>query len=195
MLLISTERVARKEQHSHAHSLLGEGLRAFGVGYVDGVTPVIFGEHGKPSLAEHPGLRYNISHADGIMAVVISEFECGIDCEPVRAYRPNVMKRVFGEAEREAVNSAPEAERDLMFFRLWTLKEAYVKALGAGLTFPLREAEFALEGDKILTKLSGCTFTQYVINNEFTVSVCEISDSNAPHMSFKLQTSDTHIVI
>lgn len=195
MLLISTERVARKEQHSHAHLLLGEGLKTFGIKYVDGVTPVVFGEHGKPSLAERPELRYNISHADGITAAVISEFECGIDCEPVRAYRPNVMKRVFGKAEQAAINSAPEGERDLLFFRLWTLKEAYVKALGAGLTLPLREAEFTFEGGRILTGLSDCVFTQYVINNEFTVSVCEISDSNAPHISFELQTSDTHIII
>ena len=156
-------------------------MKEFGVDYVMGVTPVTLGEHGKPSLAEHPEVHYNISHADGIAAVTVSEFECGVDCERIRAYRPSVLGRCFGEDERRAVEAAPESERNLMFFRLWTLKEAYVKALGRGLSFPLRQAEFAFEGDEILTGLSGCAFTQYVVNGEFAVSVCELTDSRKQH--------------
>lgn len=173
-MLISIAQVPTGEQHRHAHSLLSKALKGFGIDYVPDVTPVIRGEHGKPSLAELPEVRYNISHADGIAAVIVSEFECGIDCERIRAYRPSVLKRCFCEEERSAVEAAPECERNLMFFRLWTLKEAYVKALGRGLSFPLREAVFAFEGDEILTELSEWAFNQYVIGNEFIVSVCKI---------------------
>lgn len=180
MVLISTEQVPKAEQHRHAHSLLSKALKEFGIDYIPDVTPVVFGEHGKPSLAEHPEAHYNISHADGIAAAAVLEFECGIDCERVREYDPRVMKRVCTQVEQAAINSAPEAERGLMFFRLWTLKEAYVKALGKGLSFPLRDAEFAFEGDEILTELSG-EFTQYIVNGEFVAAVCELSDKREPN--------------
>ena len=190
MILISTERVLKNEQHSHAHSLLSRALKELGIDYVPNVTPIVFGAHGKPSLAERPDVHYNIAHADGIAAVAVSEFECGIDCERVREYDPRVMKRVCAQAEQALINAAPEAERGMLFFRLWTLKEAYVKALGRGLSFPLREAEFAFAGDEILTPLSGCAFTQYVVNSEFIATVCELSDKHKPHKLHRVQTSD-----
>ena len=190
MILISTEQVPKAEQHSHAHSLLSRALKEFGIAYVAGETTVVFGEHGKPSLAEHPEVNFNISHADSIAAVVVSKNECGIDCERVRAYDPRVMKRVCTEAEQAAINSAPESERDMLFFRLWTLKEAYVKALGRGLSFPLREAEFAFSGNEILSELAGCAFSQYVINGEFVAAVCELSAKHERHKMHYLQISD-----
>lgn len=180
MVLISTERVPVSEQHRHAHSLLSRALKELGIEYIPDVTSVVFGEHGKPSLAEHPEAHYNISHADGIAAVVVAEYECGIDCERVREFDPRVMKRICTQAEQAAICSAPEAERELMFFRLWTLKEAYVKALGKGLSFPLRDAGFAFEGDEILTELSGA-FTQYIVNGEFVAAVCGLSDKREPN--------------
>ena len=189
MILISTEQVPKAEQHTHAHALLSRALKEFGTAYILGETPLVFGEHGKPSLSERPEVHFNISHADGIAAAVVSENECGIDCERVRAYDPRVMKRVCTEAEQAAISSAPEDERDLLFFRLWTLKEAYVKALGKGLSFPLRKAEFAFDGDKILTELS-CAFTQYVINNEFAVAVCELSSGHGQNKMLCIKAAD-----
>ena len=190
MILISTENVPKAEQHGHAHSLLSLALKKFGIAYTLGDTPVVYGECGKPSLAEHPEIHFNISHADGIAAVTVSEHECGIDCERVRAYDQRVMKRVCTAAEQAAISSAPENERDMLFFRLWTLKEAYVKALGKGLSFPLRKAAFMFEGDEILTELSGCAFSQYVINGEFAAAVCELSAKHRQYRLHYLQVSD-----
>lgn len=181
MLLISTEKVPRAEQHSHAHSLLSRALREYGIVYVMGTTPVVCGEHGKPSLAERSDVHYNISHADGIAAVAVSGCECGVDCERVREFDPRIMKRVCRDTERAMLEAAPENERGLLFFRLWTLKEAYVKALGCGLSFPLRNAAFEFEDGRIRTELSGCTFAQYTIGSEFVVSVCELSKARGSH--------------
>lgn len=181
MILFSTERVPASEQHRHTHALLSRALKEFGIEYVPDETPVVYGEHGKPSLAEHPEVHFNISHADGIAAVAVSEFECGIDCERVREYDPRVMKRVCSEAEQAMINAAPETERNMLFFRLWALKEAYVKALGKGLSFPMIEAEFAFEGVEILTELQGCVFTQYIVNGGYVAAVCEMSNACKPH--------------
>lgn len=175
MFAISLYEMDRKAQHIHAHKLLRECLKPFGIDY-DDFTPIIRGKYGKPFLKGNPEVHFNISHANGIAACIVSERECGIDCERVREFHPNVMKRAFTEAERELVMSSPQDERDLMFFRLWTLKEAYIKMIGKGLSFPLNEAEFAFDGEMIVNDLRGCIFRQYIIKESFVVSICERVD-------------------
>jgi 4'-phosphopantetheinyl transferase len=110
---------------------------------------------------------------------MVSDRECGIDCENVRDFRPNVMKRAFSEKEREMVEKAPENEKNLLFFRLWTLKEAYVKALGVGISYPMDTAEFSFDGENIITDIENCRFRQFILKNgSFVVSVCEINNGD-----------------
>ncbi len=174
MLMISIKDMDKNELHAHAHRLLRECLIPLGIDYGED-TPVIKGKMGKPSLEGRPDIHYNLSHAKGIAACIVSEKECGIDCENVREYRPNIMRRAFSESERQLVESASPEERDLMFFRLWTLKEAYVKAIGIGISYPLNEAEFSFRGEEIVTELKDCRFRQYIIcGGKYVVSVCEL---------------------
>ena len=174
MLMISIKDMDKRELHSHTHRVLRECLRPFGIEYTED-TPVIKGRMGKPSLAEHPHIHYNLSHANGIAACMVSDCECGIDCENVRDFRPNVMKRVFSDKEREMVENAPASDKSLLFFRLWTLKEAYVKAIGTGIAFPMDTASFSFSGNRIVTDIESCRFRQYIIGSgKFVVSVCEI---------------------
>lgn len=176
MLLISIMDIDKKQQHSHAHALLRECLKRRDIAYTED-TPTVRGDLGKPSLAEHPEVHYNLSHANGIAACIVSDRECGIDCEQVREYRPNVLKRAFSERERQLIEDTPPEQRDLMFFRLWTLKEAYVKAIGIGISYPLTEAEFSFDGNRIVTDIGGYSFRQYLIRDgRFVVSVCEQKD-------------------
>ena len=173
MLLISIMDIDKKQQHSHAHALLRECLKRRNIVYSE-KTPVVKNSLGKPSLAEHPEVHYNLSHANGIAACIVSGNECGIDCEKVREYRANVLRRAFSVRERELIENTPAEQRDLMFFRLWTLKEAYVKAIGVGISYPLDTAEFDFEDGKIITDIEGYDFRQYLINGgKFVVSVCE----------------------
>ncbi len=173
MLMISIKDIPKSEQHNHAHRLLRECLRPLNIVYCEG-TAITKNKYGKPSLVEYPEIKYNISHADGISACIISHSECGIDCENVREYRPNVMKRAFSENEKNMILSAPESQRDLLFFRLWTLKESYIKAIGMGLSFPLNQANFDFENNKITSNINGFRFRQYIIRDgKFIVSICE----------------------
>jgi len=173
MLAISIKDVQKKEQRTHAHNLLRECLKVCGIDYIQDKTPVVRNEHGKPSLKDYPEIHYNMSHADGITACMLSDSECGIDCENVRQYRPNVVKRVFSESEKILLENTPENERDLLFFRLWTLKEAYVKAIGTGISYPMNTAEFSFEGKHIATNIKGFKFKQYILKNKkYVVSIC-----------------------
>ena len=173
MLMISIMDIDKKQQHVHAHTLLRECLKPLKIAYNE-ETVIVKNDLGKPSLAEFPEVHYNLSHANGIAACIVSGNECGIDCEQVREYRKNVLRRAFSEQEILLVESAPEELRDLMFFRLWTLKEAYVKALGIGISYPLNTAEFSFSGDRIVSEIEGYSFRQYIIKGgRFVVSVCE----------------------
>lgn len=98
---------------------------------------------GKPLLQLEPGeidLRFNLSHSDGLalLAVAVGR-EVGVDIERVDE-RTEVMKlarRFFAPEEVTALEALPPSARFEGFFRYWTLKEAYIKALGAGLSVAL----------------------------------------------------------
>lgn len=172
MLIISLKELPHSGQHEYAHKLLGSCLKACGIEYSEN-TRITIGEYGKPSLTDYPSVHYNVSHADGITVCLVSGNECGADAEKIRPYRPNVIKRAFSESEKALIENAPESERDLLFFRLWTLKESYVKALGIGVSYPMKTAEFSFDGDEIVTNIKGYGFKQYVIDGRFVAAVCE----------------------
>jgi 4'-phosphopantetheinyl transferase len=111
--------------------------------------------HGRPEIsvpAVAPGLRFNLSHADGmIVCLVARNLEVGVDVEdPARAVEYlNIGRRFFSAAEFAALASVPEDGRGERFFELWTLKESYIKARGLGLSLPLSAFSFHLGGERI----------------------------------------------
>ncbi|MBQ8122200.1 MAG: 4'-phosphopantetheinyl transferase superfamily protein [Ruminococcus sp.] len=167
MLLISLKNVEKGGQHAHAHRLLRQCLRPLGIDYREEL--LARGEHGKPYLPDFPKAHFSLSHAEGIAACMVEDRECGIDCEGVRPLRPGVLRRAFSPEEQALVGSAED--RDLMFFRLWTLKEAYIKALGIGLSYPLKEARFHISPDGTVSGPEGFLYRQYLIRGRFVVSL------------------------
>jgi 4'-phosphopantetheinyl transferase len=91
----------------------------------------------------HPDLRgaglfFNLSHTDRLVACVLSSFPfTGIDVELSTKPHFAVMPQVFVEAEIRFVQSQPTLrERLKAFYRLWTRKEAVMKATGQGFSLP-----------------------------------------------------------
>ena len=97
------------------------------------------GEHGRPEIEKPsapPGLRFNLSHTRGrIVVLVHGAVDAGVDVERLgRVDDPAALsRRFFAPAENASLSSLTPPERDAYFTRLWTLKEAYVKARGLGL--------------------------------------------------------------
>lgn len=103
---------------------------------------------GKPWLPDHPSLQFNLSHS-GDMALlgVALAHPIGVDIEAVRAMpdAAAIATRFFAAGECDALAALPEGERTPAFFRCWTRKEAYVKALGTGLATPLDSFRVSLD--------------------------------------------------
>lgn len=103
---------------------------------------------GRPELAPGtaaPPLRFNLSHAHGLVALAVrTGGEIGVDVEDATRDVLEDVERYFSPAEIIALRSLPEERRRDRFFDYWTLKEAFLKAHGEGLSLPLDA--FTLEG-------------------------------------------------
>lgn len=98
-----------------------------------------YGAHGKPALdgkITDSNLRFNLSHSAGIALIAIARGrEVGVDVECIKQSiaGPEIAERFFSSAEVHALRRLPQAQQQGAFFAGWTRKEAYIKAIGAGL--------------------------------------------------------------
>jgi 4'-phosphopantetheinyl transferase len=100
------------------------------------------GEFGKLSLAadyKPVDLHFNLSHSDGIALFVFARGrEVGVDLERVRSLAGDqIANHFFSLNEISTLQKFPSSQRLEVFYRLWTSKEAYLKARGQGLQIPL----------------------------------------------------------
>ena len=111
-----------------------------------------YSEHGKPALAashRRPELQFNLSHTQGrVLLAICGQRAIGVDIERVREdFNPlEIAARFFSSSEQQALTSLPEAEQRPAFFRCWTRKEAFLKARGHGLSFPLERFDVSIGG-------------------------------------------------
>lgn len=108
--------------------------------------------HGKPYVARPAGamsLSFNVSHTRGLVACAVArDLPLGVDVERCdrRADLAGLANQLFAASERARFEALPAADARDYFFSIWTLKEAYVKALGVGLSHPLESVAFELDG-------------------------------------------------
>jgi 4'-phosphopantetheinyl transferase len=102
-------------------------------------------EHGKPRLGAAfagSGIRFSATHSEELALVAVArDRELGVDLERVRSLTTAdaIADRWFARAERRHLQALPEADRLVAFYAHWTLKEAFAKARGLGLTMPPRD--------------------------------------------------------
>jgi 4'-phosphopantetheinyl transferase len=126
----------------------GRGILRVLVGAYTATPPaaVEFGhtDHGKPYLAGHAarpdGLRFNMTNAEdlGLFAFAGGR-DLGVDLENLKPMPDalSIATRFFSAPENQVFATVGEIEREHAFFTCWTRKEAYVKAVGEGLSMPL----------------------------------------------------------
>ncbi|HZC59950.1 MAG TPA: 4'-phosphopantetheinyl transferase superfamily protein [Chthoniobacterales bacterium] len=130
---------------------LSRGALRILLGYYLGRPPneikLICGPKGKPALKDSSRIRFNVSHS-GQMALYAFTLDCelGVDVEQLRKLDDTelIATRFFSAAEASELLSLQPGDRHLAFFRCWTRKEAYVKAIGDGLAIPLNRFQVTL---------------------------------------------------
>ena len=143
--LRDTDRNRWLHGHVALRHILGDALSA----PPDSITYAT-GPHGKPRLASpaDSGLEFNFSDSgDFALAAVSTGGAVGVDIEACRP-QPDleaIARSHFSGEEAAALLALPQSEREAAFYRIWTRKEAYLKALGAGLSYGL--GRFAMTHD------------------------------------------------
>lgn len=90
-----------------------------------------YGKYGKPYLADHSDVYFNISHCSCGCAVAVADCPVGVDIQDIRSFSWEIAHRVCCKEELEVLVQSTEKDRE--FTRMWTLKESYVKMLGMGI--------------------------------------------------------------
>lgn len=113
-------------------------------------------EYGKPALAGRPDVHFNISHAGEWVAVALDGAPVGVDVEHIVPIDFAISAQYFSPPEHEELLAQAEADRLEFFFSLWTLKESYIKAVGKGLSLPLRSFSVTpIRGESAELRLAG----------------------------------------
>jgi 4'-phosphopantetheinyl transferase len=128
----------------HRSGCADRELRGLLARYLEHPVRIVLEEHGKPRL-DDDSLAFNLSHSGTLALVAISsEGPLGIDIEQHRTIRDidQLAKRYFTPAEAALVARDPA-----VFFRLWSRKEAWIKAQGGGLAIPLDTVDLSADTD------------------------------------------------
>ena len=129
-----------------AGALLNQGLKEHGL--LDEKEKIVEGENGKPYLPGHPGIYFNISHSEQRAIAVFSDVEAGCDIEYAKVSPGlGLAERFFCPEECRYILKQEEKRQAATSYRLWTLKESFLKATGFGLKLPLDQFCISLEGE------------------------------------------------
>ena len=140
-------------EHGLGRALLIKGLNdLYGLKYSADDTDELIsaGPSGKPFLPDHPDIFFNITHGSGLVCCAFHSAPVGIDVE-LPGYFPEVLiGRALAENEKALLLSCSHDDhlRQECFWRLWTLKEAYVKRSGVGVDTDLKAFSFEFDAFK-----------------------------------------------
>jgi 4'-phosphopantetheinyl transferase len=155
---LSSDERARAErfhfERDRHHFIVGRGLLRVILSRYLGSEPqhlaFCYGAHGKPALvppSAEETLRFNLSHAHGLVLYGVARTrEIGLDLERIRPIpeAEQIAERFFSAQEHAILRALPASQKAEAFFNGWTRKEAYIKALGDGLTKPLDQFDVSL---------------------------------------------------
>ena len=134
-------------------------------------------ENGKPWIKDHPEFSFNISHAGDYVVLAYGDVPLGVDIEQIREKdNLRVARRCFTEREYAYVSGQKEVDDSLSaerFFYLWTMKEAYLKLTGDGISVPLN----SFEVDPVQKTVIGTSYRYFMLRmDDYWISVCAEDD-------------------
>lgn len=135
-------------------------------------------QYGKPVIKNHEEWYFNLSHSGKWVVCAVNNRPVGIDVEEMNIMCIDIANRFFTTHENERIKACLcEQDRVKEFFKLWTLKESYIKRSGQGLRKRLDSFEFYLiEGREIVfdnfDRCDECNFFSFFLDEKHIVSLC-----------------------
>ena len=181
---------ADRRECAVAHALLRQCLSAVG-DRAPHEWKFKLGHHGKPMLEQKPGrapLSFNLTHTRGLVACVVTRnADVGIDAETLDRCTDPLDPECF-LSSMEIPTLTRGGSPHVRFLEIWTLKEAYLKASGEGLTLPLDKFAFLLdestgmsfEPARLLASHAWC-FALLSVSDRYRVAVAVRSEPGALH--------------
>ena len=165
---------------------------------------ILKSEHGKPYVKEREDICYNVSHSGDHVVCVIDSLPVGIDIQEVKKADIMLAERFFSKEENDFLNLSKE-DKTSLFYEMWSLKEAYIKAVGLGLRIPLDEFAVLRDKDTYSLYVKGIKndehfFKRYDILSDYKLSVCSKADDFAKEVKEVfieeiLQTLDSKLTV
>lgn len=149
-------------------------------------------EHGKPYLADYPELAFNLSHsADRLMIAVGWNCQLGVDMEicKQRINLSGLANKCFAEEELAYWTQLPETQKNQVFYRFWTRKEAFVKATGHGIASGLNQCVINPEKPSEFLRVPGLfgkASTWHVLDIDLGEGICSALVSDKMFAEIKL---------
>ncbi|MCD8346648.1 MAG: 4'-phosphopantetheinyl transferase superfamily protein [Lachnospiraceae bacterium] len=128
--------------------LLDRGLQTYGLREAD--VRIAYGAYGKPYLPDFPDIHFSLSHSHEMAMAVFADAPIGCDIEYQKRLNEKLARRFFCPSEYAWMMQSEDLEvQKRRFYRLWTLKESFLKATGMGLHLPLDSFCFTFEGEDL----------------------------------------------
>ena len=181
--LCRQRRTARLKLEKDRQRSLGAGLaldhalRIYGPGLRERDMEYVFGEWGKPSFRDYPEIHFSLSHSGDYALCSIGECPVGNDIERIRPGKLKVAERFYTDQELEFLYRRQEDaeniqkvcvedvkghsgidEEEVMkrMFRMWTMKESFLKVTGRGMSLPLNDFSVVVEEERQAVCVQQC---------------------------------------
>lgn len=182
------EKTLRYLQAKDRKQSLGAGLLLKKVLQMHGadVDNIRLGANGKPELDD---ICFNLSHSHEMVVCAVSEKAVGCDIEKIKKAPEKLAERYFCENEIIHLNKFQNEEKEREFFRLWTMKESYMKMTGEGMKLALNRFEFVFENPVKVYRdgeLCSCFVKEYEIPG-YKLTVCAEEAEFADEVKKKLE--------
>ncbi len=111
---------------------------------------IIDDDFGKPILVGQK-IFFNISHSGDWVSLICSENSCGIDVEKIENPPFEIMNKNYSQDEIDQVKNVEQKIQKINFYKIWTLKESYIKMIGKGLSIPLDSFTINMRDETIIS--------------------------------------------
>ena len=145
---------------------------------------IIYGSNGKPFL-RGSDICFNLSHSGEHVMCSVYEQDTGCDVEMIAPIDLNIARNYFHGSEYDRICRCEGEEMFKTFYRLWTLKESFMKATGMGFRLGLGEFRITL-GEDITVEQNvdsrDYRFKEYTMDDGYCYSVCSVNGKFEPQM-------------